>query len=98
MGANETAIFRNLKIGTVDHEAVYLTALLRDNGTFVELSGMGVITTTGPDGTPSLEHRCASCLQLRATWAYQDLHVCQNCWRKRRGIRRAQVQRQVWRR
>ena len=89
MGANETAIFRNLKIGTVDHEAVYLTALLRDNGT---------ITTTGPDGTPSLEHRCASCLQLRATWAYQDLHVCQNCWRKRRGIRRAQVQRQVGRR
>ena len=42
---------------------------------------------TNPDGTPSLEHRCASCFQLRSTWEYEGLHVCQNCWRKRRGIR-----------
>ena len=47
MGANETAIFRNLKIGTVDHEAVYLTALLRDNGTFVELAITAEIRQSG---------------------------------------------------
>ena len=44
---------------------------------------------TNPDGTPSLEHRCASCFQLRSTWEYEGLHVCRNCWRKRRGIRAA---------
>ena len=70
----------------ISDKAIDLLIALIDN-----LDDAGALTEADIEGNKllpasSYDLQCSSCLQIRATWDYRGLHLCNRCWRKRQAV------------